>query len=45
MNEAGINKTPEVTDGINIKEWRVPLNDSTDLVYSMWDFGKIIHSI
>ena len=33
-------KIPAVTDGIDIKEWKVPLEDSTELVYSMWDFGK-----
>ena len=35
-------KTPAVTDGIDIKEWHVPLRDSTELVYSMWDFGNLI---
>ncbi len=31
---------PVLTDGIEIKEWNVKLEDNTDLVYSMWDFGR-----
>jgi hypothetical protein len=30
---------PDITDGINIKEWVVDLPDQTTLTYSMWDFG------
>ena len=33
-------KNPQVTDGIDIKDWQRPLPDNTELVYSMWDFGK-----
>ena len=38
-------KIPAVTDGIDIREWNVPLPDSTELVYSMWDFGNKISTI
>ena len=29
----------QVTDGIDIKEWQVTLEDKTQLTYSMWDFA------
>ena len=29
-----------ITDGINIKEWEVELEDKSKLTYYMWDFGK-----
>jgi hypothetical protein len=32
---------PDITDGINIKDWIIDLPDQTQLTYSMWDFGKI----
>ena len=31
--------TPQVTDGIDIKEWEVNLEDNTKLTYYMWDFA------
>ena len=33
------NKRPQLTDGIEIKEWTIDLEDATKLVYSMWDFA------
>ena len=30
----------QVTDGIDILDWVIPLADNTQLTYSMWDFGK-----
>ena len=30
---------PQVTDGIDIKEWEVNLEDNTKLTYYMWDFA------
>ncbi len=29
-----------ITDGINIKDWEVSLEDKTRLTFSMWDFGN-----
>ncbi len=34
--------SPDITDGINIKEWEINLPDNTTITYSMWDFGKKI---
>ena len=33
-------ETPNVTDGIDIKDWVIDLPDGTNLTFSMWDFGK-----
>lgn len=33
-------RKPELTDGIDIKDWSIDLPDSTKLTYSIWDFGK-----
>ena len=33
------NKRPKITDGIDIKEWIVDLEDKSQLAYSMWDFA------
>ena len=30
---------PEVTDGIQIKQWEVNLDDNVKMTYSMWDFA------
>lgn len=35
-------KKPEITDGIVIKDWTIPLPDQTNLTYSIWDFGSIL---
>jgi GTPase SAR1 family protein len=34
--------SPDITDGINIKEWEINLPDKTTLTFSMWDFGKSV---
>jgi hypothetical protein len=39
MNKVGAQR-PEITDGIDITEWSIDLEDKTKLVYSMWDFGN-----
>lgn len=31
---------PEITDGIVIRDWNIPLPDNTELTYSIWDFGE-----
>lgn len=33
-------ETPNVTDGIDIKDWVIDLQDGTNLTFSMWDFGR-----
>lgn len=33
------NKPTQVTDGINIDDWQIDLEDGTTLTYSMWDFA------
>ena len=34
-----------VTDGINIKDWVINLEDNSKLTFSMWDFGKSINKV
>ena len=34
-----------VTDGINIKDWVIDLDDNSKLTFSMWDFGKSKYEI
>lgn len=31
---------PSVTDGIDIKDWNINLDDKSVLTFSMWDFGN-----
>lgn len=38
-NHSEETRPTEVTDGINIKDWTIPLEDKTSLTYSMWDFA------
>jgi Leucine-rich repeat (LRR) protein len=33
------NQRPKITDGIDIKDWIVDLEDKSQLTYSMWDFA------
>ena len=32
-------QAPQVTDGINIEDWVIDLENKTQLTYSTWDFG------
>ena len=33
-------RKPQLTDGIDIKDWSIDLPDSSKLTYSIWDFGN-----
>ncbi len=33
---------PQITDGIDIRDWSVDLPDETSLTFSIWDFGKFL---
>ena len=39
MNKAQTHSRPDITDGIDIKNWVVDLPDNTSLTYSIWDFA------
>ncbi len=30
---------PNITDGIDIRDWKIDLADKTELSYSVWDFA------
>lgn len=34
---------PNLTDGINIEEWSVDIDENSKLKFSIWDFGNIIN--
>ena len=36
IDKSSHHERPPITDGIDIKEWSVPLPDNTSLVYSMY---------
>lgn len=36
-----VSNKPEITDGIDIKNWSINLSDQSRLNFSIWDFGKI----
>jgi hypothetical protein len=31
-----------VTDGINIEDWVINIDENSKLTFSMWDFGKFL---
>ena len=44
LRKPNISKKPKLTNGINIKDWKIKLEDNTYLNYSIWDFaGQLVY--
>ena len=39
INKRQSKEKPKITDGIDIRDWVVDLEDQSQLTYSMWDFA------
>ena len=38
--KTNLSEIPELTDGIEINDWDISLQDKSTLTFSVWDFGK-----
>jgi leucine-rich repeat kinase 2 len=46
IKSSSSSERPLITDGIEIKDWSIELEDKTNLTFSIWDFGRnLIHSL
>ena len=34
--------SPDITDGITIRDWEIDLGSESSLTFSMWDFGECL---
>lgn len=41
LSYTGDHESPQLTDGINIRDWSIDLPDNSQLTFSMWDFGMM----